>query len=162
MRIFLDMDGVLADFNAGYEKRFGVHPMRLTSIEVSAALRETPDFFRDLPPMADLDALWRHFGPLKPTILTGVPRAMPSAIASKRDWIRRHLGDVPVIGCLRSEKHRHGCAGDLLIDDWEGQKRPWERMGGFWITHVSAEASIEAHRRLAGMADAARDGTWRE
>lgn len=149
MRVFLDMDGVLADFEAGFEARFGFRAGSIPSPDVSAALRSEPDFFRDLPPMADLETLWRYFEPLKPVVLTGVPENFPAALAAKRAWLDRHLGaHVRVIGCLRSEKHRHGLAGDVLIDDWDRYRKKWTAMGGHWITHRSAEESIRRFEEL--------------
>jgi len=59
------------------------------------------------------------------------------------------LGElVEVRCCLSREKSLHARSGDVLIDDWEKYRSLWEAKGGRWITHVSAESSIEALRRL--------------
>jgi hypothetical protein len=142
MRIFLDMDGVLADFNGGYQARFGVRPDKLADDVDWEEVRRTEHFFRDLPPMRDLDILWYYFGPLRPTILTGVPPSVPEAADNKRAWVQKHLGEVPLIACRSRDKCLHAAPGDVLIDDWEKYRSLWTKAGGHWITHHSAIESI--------------------
>ncbi len=143
-RLFVDLDGVLADFDTGHEHHFGIRPCKKKDDVNWKAVRETPNFYRDLPPMADFETLWAALAPFKPTILTGVPRDVPEATENKRAWVTKHLGDVPMIGCRSVDKCLHGQPGDILIDDWEKHRALWEGMGGHWITHVRAADTIVA------------------
>lgn len=137
MTIFVDMDNVLADFDAGYEATFGIRASKLTDNVDWAVVR--PSFFDSLPPMADYLELWARVERYNPTVLTGVPSELPQAIQNKRRWIDRHLGEhVPVIGCRSKHKSLYCRPGDLLIDDWERYRDLWLGAGGLWITHVSA------------------------
>lgn len=158
MRVFLDMDGVLADFDRGYAARFGVRPDKLTGAIDWKAVRGAgaAHLFRDLPPMPDLDRLWRFFAPYAPTILTGIPDSVPEAAANKRAWVEKHLGDVPLIACRSRDKCLHGAPGDVLIDDWEKYRARWTGMGGHWITHVSAVDSI---RQFEAIFEAKAEGS---
>jgi len=67
-----------------------------------------------------------------------------------RAWVRRHLGDtVEVRCCLSKEKYKHCRPGDILIDDWEKYRALWVEAGGIWITHRSAEQTVEALQSLS-------------
>ncbi len=141
-QLYLDMDGVLADFDTGYRQRFGRQSDKLLDDVDWNAVRRTPGFYRDLPPMPDLDELWDGVKHLDPIILTGVPKSVDEALDNKREWVKRWLGSVPMVGCLSKDKCLHGKPGDVLIDDWEKHKDAWTAMGGHWITHISAKQSL--------------------
>jgi PAS domain-containing protein len=73
--IFLDRDGVLADFNPHAEAFFGLPPRAakraLGEDEYWRRLREHAGFYRSMPLMADARALYQGVRHLQPTILTG-------------------------------------------------------------------------------------------
>lgn len=149
MRIFVDMDGVLADFDRHHEAVFGFRSDKMADNVDWAAVRAVNGFYSAIPPMADARELWSFLRPFNPTVLTGVPRSVEDAADNKRGWVRLHLGkDVPVICCRSSEKCLHASPGDVLIDDWEKYRHKWEAAGGRWITHTSAASSIEALRMI--------------
>lgn len=142
--LFVDLDGVLADFDAGYFQRFNLVADKVADTVDWDRVRDTPHFYRDLPPMHDAMDLWNAVKWLSPTILTGVPSSVPEALDNKREWVTRWLGDVPMIGCKSKDKSLHiQRPGDILIDDWEKYKHLWLERGGRWITHVSASESLK-------------------
>lgn len=108
-------------------------------------VRTITDFYLDIPPMEDMWILWFAVKPLKPTVLTGVPKLLTEeATANKVAWVRKHLGeDVPVICCQSKDKSLHMEPGDIIIDDWDKHQSVWEQKGGIWILHKSAEQSIQ-------------------
>jgi len=143
MQIFVDMDGVLADFDTGYANLFGPHGGKEADDVDWEKVRKTPGFYASLPPMPDFEMLWRALEPYGPIILTGVPSSVPEALENKRAWAVKHIGPkVRMIGCKSRDKCLHGKPGDVLIDDWEKYKQCWLDMGGRWITHISAAESI--------------------
>ena len=73
MKLFLDLDGVLADFDRGVHEVTGKRPEELPLKTMWAALSRAPGFFETLAFMHDAEALWRFCGPHRPTILTGLP-----------------------------------------------------------------------------------------
>ena len=105
-------------------------------------------FYFDIPPMADMEALWRRIERHRPIVLTGVPKEVAEAADNKRAWVARHLGDQVEVRCCRSrEKCLHAAPGDVLIDDWEKYRHLWIEAGGIWITHRGAtETSAELER----------------
>lgn len=144
-QLYVDMDGVLADFDTGYELAFGVRPSKDADNVDWKAVRNYQDFYLNLPPMPDFTALWARIARYQPIVLTGVPSSVPEAPANKRAWVARYLPNVLVIPTRSREKATYARPGDVLIDDWEKYRHRWEAAGGVWITHVSA---IETDRRL--------------
>ncbi|ABS14242.1 hypothetical protein I6H96_02585 [Brucella anthropi] len=142
--LFVDMDGVLADFDQGYADRFGIRPSKTDDNVDWGLVRGTEGFYAGLPPMPDFDQLWRGVAPYNPIILTGVPRSVREAADNKRAWVDRWIGkDQPMIACQSKDKSLHiRKPGDILIDDWEKYRSVWIGRGGRWITHTSAEASL--------------------
>ena len=57
--------------------------------------------------------------------------------------MRKHIGTVPVWCCRSSEKYKAAEPGDILIDDWDKYKHLWTGAGGLWITHRSADETIQ-------------------
>jgi 5'(3')-deoxyribonucleotidase len=143
--LFLDCDGVLADFEAGacealgmdlksYERRYG--PNRFWG-----RLAKTPDFYATLPLMPDAMLLFDAVKHLKPTILTGLPLgnwAAPQKVA----WAAEHFPGVPIITCMARDKYRHMTGADILVDDTLRHRAKWEDAGGIFIHHTNARTSL--------------------
>ncbi|MBP2227376.1 hypothetical protein J2847_000656 [Azospirillum agricola] len=146
--LFLDLDGVLADFDRGVVAATGKRPEQLPMKEMWRALSRHPDFFGTLEFMHDAQELWAFCAPHRPTILTGLPLGS-WAPAQKTRWVARMLGaDVPVITCMARDKPRHGGPGTVLVDDRERAQEPWEAAGGAFILHRSAAESIAMLSKL--------------
>jgi hypothetical protein len=148
MKLFLDLDGVLADFDRGVRETTGQLPEELPLRTMWSALARAPRFFETLAFMADAEVLWRFCAPHHPTILTGLPIGS-WAPDQKRRWVARMLGaHVPVITCMSREKPRWSAPGHVLVDDRASAREGWERRGGHFVHHLSAEHSIAALREL--------------
>lgn len=145
--IFLDCDGVLADFDTYAEAYFGMPPReyerQVGSPKFWAELEAKGDFYRRLPVMPDAHILMEGVRHLNPTILTGCPRGN-WAEAQKVAWAEEHFPGVPIITCRSSDKRLHAKPGDVLIDDWNQHRSRWIEHGGVWITHTDAETSLDA------------------
>jgi hypothetical protein len=146
-QIYLDCDGVLADFDAGAERVLGLPPgvfeRRHGAREFWRKLAAADGFFERLEPTADAFELYAAVRDKAPIILTGMPHGK-WAEPQKRRWARRHFPGVPVITTLAALKREHCEPGDVLVDDRLDHRRAWETAGGLFIHHVSAAASIEA------------------
>jgi hypothetical protein len=140
--LFLDLDGVLADFDSGVRQVTGRRPEELPLRTMWQALAKAPRFFETLEFMHDAEALWRFCAPHHPTILTGLPLGS-WAPQQKTRWVARMLGaHVPVITCMSRDKPRWSGPNHVLVDDRATAREGWEKKGGTFIHHVSAEASI--------------------
>ncbi|MCW2245625.1 hypothetical protein M2352_001216 [Azospirillum fermentarium] len=146
--LFLDLDGVLADFDRGVRAVTGRFPHEMSVRALWAAAGRHPDFFATLEFTPGGRDLWDFCAPHRPTILTGLPLGTWAA-PQKRRWVAEKLGaDVPVITCMARDKHCHAVAGAVLVDDREKARPPWEGAGGAFIRHTDAASTIAALRRM--------------
>jgi hypothetical protein len=151
-RLFLDCDGVLADFDArARDVLGGMSPAqfeaRFSKREFWRRLASAPAFYDSLPLMPDAQVLFDAVAHLHPTILTGLPLgnwAAPQKVA----WASRHFPGTPIITCMARDKVRYMQSGDVLVDDREDHRAKWEDAGGVFITHKNAERSLAALRNI--------------
>jgi hypothetical protein len=146
-QIYLDCDGVLADFNRGAEAILGLAPdafERKYGPELFwQKLAAAESFFERLEVLPDARDLYEAVRPKAPIILTGMPHGK-WAEPQKRRWARRHFPGVPMITTMAALKREHCHPGDVLVDDRLDHRHLWEAEGGLFIRHTSAAASIEA------------------
>jgi len=147
-KLFLDLDGVLADFDRGVKAVTGKRPEDLPMKVMWRELSRHPDFFGTLEFMHDAQELWAFCAPHEPVILTGLPLGS-WAPEQKRRWVAHMLGPhVRVITCMARDKHRHAGPGTVLVDDREKARAPWVAAGGIFILHTSAKNSIAELKKL--------------
>jgi len=146
-QIYLDCDGVLADFDKGAQAVLGAPPpvfeKRHGTGEFWRRLARADGFFEHLDPLPDAQELYDAVKAKGPIILTGLPRGA-WAEPQKRRWAHRHFPGVPVIATSAALKREHCHPGDVLVDDRDQHRGLWEQAGGLFILHRSAKASIEA------------------
>lgn len=146
-QLFLDCDGVLADFDTHALDYFGM-PARQYEKEMGQKkfwkeLQEKGDFYRNLPLMTDAMELYEGVKHLEPVILTGCPRGN-WAQQQKIEWVEQHFPGVKIITCRSADKRDHAKPGDVIIDDWPQHRHRWIEMGGIWISHFCAKTSLDA------------------
>ena len=151
--IFLDLDGVLADFDSHYERHFGVRLARVWPGEDKTNwkwVNSIPDFYRTIPLMTGARDLFRYVDEAGygVAILTGVPSSVDAADNQKHEWAAEHFPHVQVICCPAREKWEHGRPGDFLIDDYLKYRLDWIGMGGVFIHHTDVPSTIAKLREL--------------
>ncbi|HYD26764.1 hypothetical protein [Brevundimonas sp.] len=150
-RIYLDCDGVLADFEGGAAAVLGMPPRRFEQRfglqAFWARIASTPDFFDTLDLLPDAMDLYEAVRHRDPVILTGLPRGA-WAEPQKRRWAARHFPGVQVITTSSALKREHCHPGDALVDDTVKFRHLWEKEGGVFIPHKTAAGSIAELRRL--------------
>jgi hypothetical protein len=148
MQLFLDCDGVLANFDKRAIEIFGMHPRdfedRYGPGTFWKRIKDSGEFFYQLEMMEDAHLLYEGTKQYKPIILTGVPQvANKWAPDQKKRWVARMFGEhQPVITCRSRNKRDHGKPGDILIDDYTKYRHLWLEMGGRFILHSSATQSL--------------------
>ena len=144
-RLFLDADGVLADFDEGARRLLGMTPRQYEAKHGRGAfwkrLATAKNFYGTLPEMNDARLLFDGVKHLKPTILTGLPLGKWAA-PQKMEWAAEHFPGVPIITCMARDKHKHMHSGDVLVDDRENHRAAYEAAGVVFVHHRSAEDSL--------------------
>ena len=163
IRVYLDMDGVLADFNRGVrelchmeaQSQNGKRNAKLDD-RMWEAIRETDHFYDRLellPGAKEMFGRIRERYGDRCEILTGIPReerGIVTAAQDKTDWTRRMLSeDVKIHTVCRKHKLRY-CTGSesVLIDDREKTIREWREQGGTGILHISPEETLRELEQL--------------
>lgn len=144
-RLFVDLDGVLADFDAHYAASFGVLPCKTKDDVDWGQVKKVPDWYFNIPLMADAEFLWAFIGRFNPTVLTGVPSSLHlEAVDNKTRWVEKYFPGTPVICCPSKQKYLYCKPGDILIDDWDKYRQRWLDAGGRWVLHKDARSTIDA------------------
>lgn len=153
--LFLDMDGVLADFDAGANRALSTtNSYKWEFVHGTVAfwtiLDNVPDFFLNLPPMPDMLELWDAVEHLNPTVLTALPRRDAVDVnRQKREWVAKYLGgNVPVITCETWQKPHYCNLGSVLVDDRGINENKWRDAGGEFILHTNAKLTLEYLSRI--------------
>ena len=148
-RLFLDADGVLADFDDGARRLLGTTPKAFIEKhgrgEFWKRLAKAKNFYGSLRQMHDAQRLFDAVKHLKPTILTGLPLGKWAA-PQKVEWAAEHFPGVPIITCMAADKHLHMHPGDVLVDDREKHRAAYEAAGVVFVHHRNAQDSL---RQLA-------------
>lgn len=149
--IFLDMDGVLADFfhpalvRHGQPELAASWPRGVRDMAETLGLTweafwaplvaEGPSFWADLPPLPWLEGLLAAVDDLAPWSVLTRPHAEPACVAGKLAWMNRHL--APRTGSRHFEhfvltRHKRLLAGPgrVLVDDSEGMVASFREVGG--------------------------------
>ena len=150
-QLYLDCDGVLADFDAGAEAILGMKPRafekRHNIGRMWAKLASAPDFYGTLPLMSGAMELFEAVKHLEPIILTGLPRGNWAADQKVR-WAAEHFPGTRIITCMAVNKRNHCVPGDVLVDDTLKHRHLWEDAGGIFIHHRNVDETLEALSRF--------------
>lgn len=162
--IFVDLDGVLADFDGRYEELFGARPDwpkgTFERSQVWQNIWGIPDFFAKLPFTYGGRKFWMDYRHLQPVVLTACSHNHYEECATqKREWVRHHLGATTVMLPAISGETKYlfmHAPGDILIDDTRKNIEAWTAAGGIGILHAhdwdTTRAALEHHlARQPGM-----------
>ena len=142
MRIYLDIDGVVADFNKGVKQWLtSEYPDNITKYPEHEwnIIKKHDRLYRDLevkPGAYELVEWCTNYCNRTNNelfFLTAAPidDDMPFAFYDKVLWGQRFFPDIPVFfGPKSKDKHKHYKEGDILIDDRPGNITDWQNVGG--------------------------------
>jgi hypothetical protein len=144
-QLYLDCDGVLADFDHGATAILGLPPKQFEKRhglgKFWQKLAQAPDFYFHLPLLPDAMTLFDAVKHLDPIILTGLPRGNWAADQKMR-WAEKHFPGVRMITCMARDKRDHAKEGDVLVDDNDKFRHLWEGAGGIFVHHKSAQGTL--------------------
>lgn len=144
-RLYLDLDGVMADFDGAFPAVFGLDHRSMADDDMWLKINGHPTFFRDLPAMPGAIEFFRAIEHLDPIILTACPKSNYAHVATQKvEWVRAHLSSrvtvLPVLGGANKPLFMHA-KGDILIDDYRRNTEAWSAAGGVAILHRGFDAT---------------------
>lgn len=149
-KLYIDLDGVMADFDKYFFEEFGVESKNLDDPTLWKWINNHGNFFLNLPPCEGAIDFFKKVEHLNPTILTACPKSnYTTAAVQKRQWVYKHLSKdvtvIPMLGGKNKCLFMHSL-GDILIDDFEKNCIPWREHGGIAIRH---ENFVDTSKQIA-------------
>lgn len=154
MTIYLDMDGVLADFFGGIEQHFGLeHWKDLGDVEAKLMELKGTDFFNLLEPFPTTFKLIDYVKSTGDWGICSSPLRKDEYNSAywKRIWLEGHLIMPPVTKCIFTHrKHRYAVDkytghANILIDDKPSNCAEWEMHGGIAIRYQANQDDFEEY-----------------
>lgn len=149
--LFIDLDGVLVDFNKGYFELTGTdigdrfHGGKAFWDPIDKAGVE---FWVDLTWTEDGKKLWDYVKEYKPEILSS-PSDKDESKVGKRKWVEKELPDTHLILRSAENKKEFACLHCILIDDRKSNIDSWKDAGGIGILHKSAKETIKQLKKYS-------------
>jgi len=159
MIIYLDMDGVLTNFDKRMKEVTG-DPKAMTNMskeEIKILSSNTPNFFLDLEVLPDAKKMIKFLigtgHEVKILTSAGAINTV-SVVSQKRKWIKKNLSEFPDLlknfNFVTSSKFKAQYADEdtILIDDRTVSIGPFRAAGGKGILHKSVSATISKVKSL--------------
>ena len=142
-KIFLDMDGVLVNFDQQFQELTGMMPREFESKYSSDEFWEKIDgagvgFWRGMKWMPGGEALYNRASQHDHALLSSPSRSEVSKIG-KRLWRRDKTPDTKLILARSYNKRKYAAPNHILIDDRADNIQQWRDAGGIGILYKSAD-----------------------
>lgn len=147
--LYLDMDGVQADFFGAWSKYHGVsHYKQIKNKEgeieklANSSDEDVYNFFRKLKPLSGGMRVvrWLKQNGIPFTVLSAPLHGPHSeaSIQAKRDWLDQYNPGTSQNAIFTSEKYRYATRNgkpNVLVDDFGKYLQAWENAGGIAVKH---------------------------
>ena len=141
--VYVDMDGVLADFFGAWKKLVGTDWREIKDLDSALQkIRDKDDFWLNIPVTSNAMNLLSLIKELKGkyNILSAPLPNDPNAEPHKREWVKKNLSAFPPSKVIiTSNKSVHATQPDgtpnILIDDFGKNIAKWESAGGVGFKH---------------------------
>lgn len=141
LQVFLDLDGVFADFDARVLHLSGKHPSQLSRDRLWKMINFDKRFFAELELIEGCMLLWEATKDLEPVFLTGAPSSRVFQ-EQKREWVARIFGPEFTVHVVPKKlKQDFSGPNKVLIDDTPSNIEQWIARGGHGILHAGDHAS---------------------
>jgi len=149
LQVFLDLDGVFADFDARVRHLCGKHPNQLDRSRLWKIVNADKRFFAELELIEGCMLLWEATRDLEPIFLTGAPSNKVFQ-EQKREWVARIFGPEFAVHVVPKKlKAEFSGPHKVLIDDTPENIERWIERGGYGILHSGDhESTVRALREL--------------
>lgn len=150
MKIYVDMDGVLANFfkkanSLTEDPSIAWRNQEFRDVDrVLKKIRKTPNFFTSLDAFPQINTLLRgikNLGGEFSILSSPLNDYTGDCAAEKKAWLDEHLIDDPENVIITHDKPQYA-KGNILIDDYGFNCRKWEEAGGFAIKYQASEDKV--------------------
>lgn len=147
--LYLDMDGVQADFFGAWSKRSGVdHWKAINNKEAeieelaNSSAKQVYDFFYDLEPLSGgMEVIkWLRANNIPYTVLSAPLRGpyKEASVKAKKDWLDKYHPGSSGNAIFTDQKYKHAMDGgraNVLVDDFGKYLSAWDHAGGIAVKH---------------------------
>lgn len=159
MKIFIDLDGVMFDFESHFNNLYKVRHSDVSDDEMwdTVNLVNPHDFFESMPAFEHAKKLVEvavdYVGMPNVAFLTACPKSnYVSAAKQKKAAVENLLGSnkfhvLPMMHGRYKYLFMHRI-GDVLIDDFEKNLVPWRKHGGIGIHHRGVDDTLEELEKI--------------
>jgi hypothetical protein len=147
--LFLDMDGVQADFFGAWSKKSGVdHWKAIGNKEkeidelAHSSAKEVYDFFYNLEPLSGgMEVIsWLKKNKIPYTVLSAPLRGpyKDASVKAKIDWLNKYHPGSAGNAIFTDKKYKHAMDGgipNVLVDDYGKYLSAWATHGGIAVKH---------------------------
>ena len=155
-KIYVDLDGVLADFEKRYIEQYHIKPREAEKNKQFDKYFEefiNTKQFATLDKMPDADVLLQYLDslPITKEILssTASEDRMGRIAPQKLEWLfKQGITYKPNLVPGKRHKYKYATENSIIIDDTKSVIDDWNDAGGIGILHVDAETTIRLLRLL--------------
>lgn len=153
--LYLDMDGVQADFFGAWAKRHNLthykeipHPEDAINELANSSPEEVYNFFHDLKPLKGGMRIiqWLHQHKIPFTVLSAPLRGpyASSSVQAKKDWLDKHNPGTSNNAIFTSAKYKYAKKDgeqNVLVDDFGKYLDAWSNADGIAVKHEDSNTN---------------------
>lgn len=147
--LYLDMDGVQADFFGAWSKRSGVNHWKAIANKeeeinelAHSSAKQVYDFFYNLEPLSGgMEVIrWLRKNNIPYTVLSAPLRGpyKEASVQAKKDWLDKYHPGSSAKAIFTDKKFKHamdGSRSNVLVDDFGKYLSAWATNGGIAVKH---------------------------
>jgi len=159
-KIYLDMDGVIADWAGYFENIFGV-PVEYYDSQHGKEKRKadinqnSPEFYRNMPWTKDGKLLFNFVKEFPSEILSHAPEKETKV--GKLQWLKdKNIDMHPNLVDKRLDKAKYASPESILVDDREDNIQDFIDAGGIGILHTNSVDTINKLKQILGVKESHR------
>jgi len=149
MKVFLDLDGVFANFAKKADEVLGVGTLKHNPAYGWCELSKHDNLFYHLEVISGSLELWKAVRHLDVEFLTALPwltGKLDTAPADKRLWVGKHINHKVKVNTVPGSEFKSEYLtlhpGAVLIDDYDRNIRQWSAKGGIGILHTTVSDTL--------------------
>lgn len=140
--VFMDMDGVIADFDRQYRELFNRDAKKDDSFTCVQFVQQQPNFFRNIPILPQGLELFNLLkNKYRVIFLTTPMTSIDSCKRDKIEWVKENLGDHDVFFAIDKSQFVED-DNSILIDDRRSNLENWINAGGTSIKFPQSNEKI--------------------